>query len=292
MTSGSKALLRRAALYLLCIIALYMTQPTTSIPVEASSMRETPISLPILMYHSLLRDPARSNAFIVSPNVLEQDLRFLRDHGYQTIVMQDLIDYVYLGRPLPDKPVMITFDDGHLNTLTYGVPLLQKYQARAVVSLVGSYAERAEIESDHSVAYSYASWEELSQMLASGVIELQSHSYQLHDDGARRGALRKKGEPVFAYRDMLATDIDRMQDLLSEHLNISATTFTYPYGFVDADAEALLKEKGFLASLSCYERINQITHSPDCLYSLGRFNRPADVATEIFMRKALGDTLR
>ena len=289
--SSRRDLFRRITLYLLCAVAVYLAPPIIQVA-SAPAAEEQTISLPILMYHSLLRDTARSNAFVVTPTVFEQDLQFLRDHGYQTIVMQDLINYVYKGCPLPDKPVMITFDDGQLNTLTYGVPILQQYQARAVVSIVGSYVERAEKENDHSVAYSYATWDELAQMLDSGTIELQSHSYQLHDDGVRRGAVRKKGEPVFAYRDMLSTDVERMRDLLSQHLGITVTTFTYPYGFVDADAETLLREMGFVASLACYEHVNSITRSPDCLFSLGRFNRPAGISTERFMHKALGTTLR
>ncbi|MEG1968483.1 MAG: polysaccharide deacetylase family protein, partial [Clostridia bacterium] len=61
------------------------------------------------------------------------------------------------------------------------------------------------------------------------------------------------------------------------------------YGFVDQEGERILRELGFCATLSCFERINSITRNPDCLFSLGRYNRPAGISTQRFMKKVLGE---
>ena len=113
---------------------------------QAALETELPLAdrreVPILMYHSILKDPAKAGAYILSPEVLEQDLTWLLDRGYETVTGQDLVAYVSGTGTLPEKPVMITFDDGHLNNLTYVLPLLYEYDCCGVVSVVGAYTQR------------------------------------------------------------------------------------------------------------------------------------------------------
>ena len=85
---------------------------------------EEGIVLPIIMYHSILRDNARTGQYVITPARLEQDMLYLRERGYTTVGVNDLIEYVYNGVPLPEKPVMLTFDDAYYNNLTYLEPLL------------------------------------------------------------------------------------------------------------------------------------------------------------------------
>lgn len=245
------------------------------------------VFVPVVMYHSLLKDPARANSYTVSPQTFENDLRYLMDEGYETVVVQDLIDYVRHGTALPEKPVMITFDDGHLNTLTYGLPILQKYEARAVVSVVGAYVERAVEENDPNPLYAYVTWDDLKQMAASGFFEIQNHSYDLHKHKGSHGAVRKEGEVLNTYQQRLTSDVLKMQQALFDMANITATAFTYPYGLIDKEGEQVLRELGFAATLTCVERPNYITRSPESLYLLGRYNRPAGMSTYRFMQKAL-----
>ena len=83
------------------------------------------IKVPIIMYHSVLK--SRSNTYIVNPSVIENDFKYIKENGYTTITITDLINYVYNDSPLPEKPIIITFDDGHYNNLGYVLPLLEKY---------------------------------------------------------------------------------------------------------------------------------------------------------------------
>lgn len=92
------------------------------------------IRLPIIMYHSILK--SKTNTFIVSPEQLENDFKYIKEHGYTTITMTNLIEYVYNDLSLPEKPIIITFDDGYYNNFTYLAPLLRKYDMKAVVSIV------------------------------------------------------------------------------------------------------------------------------------------------------------
>ena len=71
------------------------------------------VALPIVMYHGLSEDPAAWGDYVISPAQFEADLRYLREQGYTTVTVADLLAYVDEGTALPERPVMLTFDDGY-----------------------------------------------------------------------------------------------------------------------------------------------------------------------------------
>ena len=90
------------------------------------ALAEEGVHLPVLMYHSILKDSARQGQYVISPSVLSADLDALQQRGYQTVTVSDLLAYVYDGVSLPEKPVMITFDDGYYNNYVYAYPLRER----------------------------------------------------------------------------------------------------------------------------------------------------------------------
>ena len=244
--------------------------------------------MPILMYHSILKDPQRAGMHVLSPDTLEQDLRYLKDHGYTTVSIQQLIDAVYQDAPLPEKPVVLTFDDGYLNNLTYVLPLLEKYDMKATISIVGAYTEQAEREDDENPNYAYLKKQRIAEMAQSGRFEIGVHSYDMHGQQTRKGSAKNKGESTGQYQAVFRADTEQCVALLAE-CGVDANVYAYPYGAISAESEPVLKELGFCASLSCREKPNYITKDPDCLWQLGRYNRPSGVSTETFMQRALGE---
>ncbi len=93
--------------------------------------------LVVIMYHSVLKDTARSGKYIVTPDNLENDIKYLAEHGYTSVLPSDIISYVYENKPLPEKPYLITLDDGSYNNLTYVLPILERNNAYALISVVG-----------------------------------------------------------------------------------------------------------------------------------------------------------
>ena len=258
-------------------------------PAAAVSEPDDAVSLPIIMYHSLLKDPARQGKYVISPDDFESDLRYLQENGYTTVVMQDVIDYVRDGKPLPEKPVVLTFDDGHYNNYSYAFPLLKAYNSRMVLSPVGAYTDQYSEPGERNANYSYLVWEDLRTMQESGYVELQNHTYAMHDaKGGRKGAARRRGESLEQYRQALTADLTRMQELTTAHTGFTPTTFTYPFGAISEESVPILKELGFAATLTCEYRINRLTHDPDCLYGLGRYLRPAGVDSAAFFSAILG----
>lgn len=286
------------ATLVLCAMALFLhaagmerTLPKAS--AAAGDTEQTGVNLPILMYHSVLKDTAKSGTYVVTPAQLESDMQYLKQHGYQTVVMQDLIDYVDGIGELPQQPVMLTFDDGYYNNLTYVLPLLQKYDMRAVISVVGSYTEQFSETPDPNPNYGHLSFDELRALADTGRVEIQNHSYDMHSLTERRGSSQKKGEPDETYRKVFCEDVGRLQTLLLEHSGLVPTTYTYPFGLIGDGTRACLEKLGFRASLTCFEKANYIVAGDAaCLFGLGRYNRPAKYTTQAYLQKALGSPIK
>ncbi len=250
-----------------------------------SDPRENGIPLPVLMYHSVFS--GRHSDYVVPPEVLESDFAYLSDHGYQAVLVSDLVEYVYNGKPLPEKPVMITFDDGYYNNLEQCLPLLEKYDMCAVISVVGSYIVNQAEQDSHITAYSYLTFPEIQTLLESGRIEIGNHTYDLHSHTHRQGCGILPEESETAYRELLRSDLEQLQSLLASQVQMRPVVFTYPYGYVCRESIPVLRSMGFLATLTCYEEPNRITRDPDCLFGIGRYNRPYGISTDAYMQKAL-----
>ncbi len=243
------------------------------------------VKVPIIMYHSILKSAKVKTKYIVTPAQFEEDLVWLKNNGYTSIFMSDLINYVYDGTPLPEKPIIITFDDGYYNNLTYMYPLLVKYDMKAVISVVCSYSEEFSKTMDLNPAYAHLTWDNIKELSNSGYVEIQNHSYNMHTNDKRKGCSILKGEDEGEYKKILSTDIMKAESLLNDNCGISTNTFTYPFGYICTQSEEIIKELGFKASLSCYENMNYITRDTNCLYSLKRFNRDSRLSTSKFMSK-------
>lgn len=235
------------------------------------SARKSPANtaLPVLMYHHVVPDGAACSIYAVTVSRLEEDFRYLSENGYAAVLPRELA----AGMELPEKAVMITFDDGYVSNYELMYPLLQKYRLRAVIHVIVSKPDLG--------APNYCSWDMLREMSASGLVEIGSHTYDLHKsaaggsyDGARRnGVQRIAGESDAAFRARVLDDIQLSFDRLNEELNTPAVCFAYPYGAVDSASLALI-ESLFAVSLSTSRRTADLS---DGLYLLPRWGISMDI---------------
>lgn len=266
-------------LIILMIISIFMYN------VSKAQTGET-VELPIIMYHSVLK--SRSGDYIVHPSELENDLKYIKENGYETIVMADLINFVYEGTELPQKPIMITFDDGCYNNLGYAVPLLEKYNMKAVISIVGSYTDTYTKSDEANLNYSYLRWKDVKELISGGTIEFQNHTYDLHSNkNGRMGCKKKSWESYEEYESLLSNDLLKLQNEFKQEIGYEPNTFTYPFGAVSNGTTSIIKKLGFKASLSCTSGVNYITRNPESLYLLKRNNRISGISTEKFFNKML-----
>ncbi len=241
----------------------------------------------ILMYHSLLKDPTRHGKYVVSPDLFESDLKYLKEHGYSFVGIQELIDFVYSGAPLPKKSVVITFDDGYYNNYLYAYPLLEKYDAKMVISVIGKYTDLYDGEKPNAY-YSHVTWDMINEMLASGRVEIGNHTYSMHTNGERRGSKKIKGETDEHYSKILTEDIGKLQAEMFEHTGTYPSVYTYPFGAISNASFGIIADMGFLASLSCTEKPSTVTRGkPESLRCLGRFLRPTKISSADFFEKKI-----
>lgn len=274
-----------AVLFLLLFITIAYFIGFYEVKYAVSTSTSPSVKLPIIMYHHILKDSKKWGKYVISPLEFEDDIIYLKKEGYTTIVMKDLIDYVYNKKPLPLKPIILTFDDGYLSNYEYIVPILEKHGCKAVISVVGEFIERNTAECISSTAYSYMNWDQIKELVHSPYIEIQNHSYSMHKISKRRGASRKKGESYEQYKIALNNDVEKLQLLMKEKTGYRPTTFTYPYGFSSEESNQILIDMGFLATLSCNTGVNYISRNKEELYNLKRFNRPNGVSQYKFFKQ-------
>ena len=253
-----------------------------------ASNTDTGVELPILMYHSVLKNSELSGKYIVTPKTLEEDIEYLEKNGYTTVSMQSVIDYVDNDAPLPEKPVMLTFDDGSYNNYEYVLPILEKHNAHGIFCVVGKYTDDYTSMNEANTAYGYMRWIEVYNMSVNEHTELANHSYNFHKyGGGRNGSKKRPGEGSADYKELFRADTEKVQNGFKANSVTPPVIYAYPFGAYSKESLDVLKSMGFRATLTCNEGVNIITHNPECLYLLKRNNRPSGVSSEQFLSKLI-----
>ncbi len=281
---------------IICYILIFAAVVSAAKICEMSNSRtalaeieEGSVALPVLMYHSVCGEAGKAAKFIVSEQDLRADFEYIKNNGYTTVGSAELIDFTENGTPLPEKPIMITFDDGYYNNYKIAFPLLKEYNMKAVISIIGRYTDLYSENNEENVNYSHITWNEAREMIDSGLVEIQNHSYNSHTTGeGRNGTKKKKGESETAYAEYIYSDIGKLQDEIEDHLGYTPQLFAYPFGSVCDASYAPLKQLGFKITLSCEEKVNYIKPGDtDALYMLGRYLRPHSKSAAKILDKAM-----
>lgn len=256
---------------LMFIIAILAVMPGAKNKNEKAQPQK--VYLPVIMYHSLLKDKNLQNNYTISPGLFEDDLKHITQNGYTTVTVNDLINFVYSDKALPDKCIMLTFDDGYYNNYYYAYPLLKEYNCKAVISPIASVTEKFTQTRDISVTYGHLSVDDIKDMLKSGCIEIQNHSYDMHSLSPRRGIEQKRAENDEVYKNIITDDINKAQSYLKTQTGAAPNCFVYPFGAKSNNTLDIIKELGFVCTMTCTEKPNVITKDPNSLFELGRYRR-------------------
>ncbi len=249
----------------------------------AAEDRES-VSLPVLMYHDVSRSDAALGPYVVSEAELESDLRWLREHGYETVSVQNLLDWEAGTFVMPPKPCMITFDDGACSTAAYAEPLLARYGYCGVAAVIGSVCTQFSENGEADPELSNLSWEAVRDMAGRGTVEVICHSWDMHRLAPRKGCSRMPGESEAAFRAALETDLRRFLAESKAHGVALSPAIAYPYGAYARAALETASGIGFPVGFTCDERVNRLTRADGGLDLLGRFNRPHGAAGEKIFR--------
>ena len=262
-----------AALLALCLVP--------ALPCRAQERQP----LPVVMYHHVSKNPSQWNDYVVSPEELESDLRYFRDNGWQSVSVAQLVSWSRGEWEMPEKPFMITFDDGFESTLAYAEPLLEEYGFCAGVAVIGSVCTRFSQLDEHYPELSNMSWEDAAQLSRRGTVEVQCHTWDMHSLSPRRGCSRMPGESTEHYDAALRADLQKFLDAAEENGVSLTMSLAFPYGEYCEQAQCILRDMGFLASFTCDERVNLLERDPDALFGIARYNRPHGAEPEMFYKK-------
>lgn len=265
---------------------------TNTFPVRAfhffknSEAEPQGVVLPIIMYHEV--KPYKTRKDVITPYEIEADLKYLQANNYTTITMTDLIDSVNGKKELPPKPIILSFDDGYYNNYAFVYPLLKKYNLKIVFSMIGKYTDDATQIPENNLNYSHVTWDQANEMIRSGLVEIQNHTYNLHTITSKRfGCQKNKGESPEHYEQILTEDIGKLQREITDRTGTAPNTFTYPYGQVSKESYPIIKKLGFKASLTCDYGVNIITRDQEILYGLKRICRAHGVPLQKALREAM-----
>lgn len=250
------------------------------------------VRVTVIMYHQISKNSGNVGKYVIDAKELEKDFIWLRDNGYETVSVRELTDYVSGFGTLPEKSVLLTFDDGYETGFTVLYPLLKKYNMKAVISVVGSYTELFTENEDHNDKYSYLDREEVRLLSKSPLVEIGNHSFDMHyyESGKRRGINKLSGETYDAYRKAVTADVGKMQEYLMKITGNKPYIMAYPFGEYNKDTAEICGSLGLPVTFTCEEKPCIVTqYQKASLTNIGRYNRSGTADREKFFGKILSD---
>ncbi|MBV8886687.1 MAG: polysaccharide deacetylase family protein, partial [Chroococcidiopsidaceae cyanobacterium CP_BM_RX_35] len=185
--------------------------------------------VPVIMYHDIL--PQKEVFFDITPQEFEQHLRQIHDNGLTPISLDQLVAHLRTGLPLPEKPILLTFDDGYESAYKYVYPLLKQYGYPAVFSI---YTKNIGINTGRE----HVTWDQLREMAANPLVTISAHSVTHPQD-------------VTVLSDAnLRMEIVKSKRIIESELGIPIRYFTYPEGKYDARVEKFVQKAGYVAALT------------------------------------------
>lgn len=203
------------------------TQAVRNVTVLPNTEYETP-GLPICMYHYVY-DPASPpenlDSNYISTDSLAEEMKYLHDNGYYFPTWQEVRDYVDGKLLLPEKSIVLTFDDGP-NYMYLGTPILEQYQTPATSFVITSYWN------DREMLYGYAS----------DYLTFESHSHKMHQGG---GSIGHGGIYTAMSREEVLADLEKSFEICG-----NKDAFAYPFGDYTEEGCSTLEDAGLLCAVT------------------------------------------
>ena len=260
-------------------LILFITMLNPFISTDKTEIRQ--FRLPVIMYHHISENTSLLNDYVITPQEFENDIKYLSDNGYNSISASELIN-----GDIPEKAVMITFDDGFLSTYKFALPILKKYNMTAVCAVIGSLTHEFTLHPDSLSDCAYMDADTVRKLTASGVFEIACHTFDMHHLSTRRGCAKTADETDDEYRKILTDDLTRFGDFYQQISDSSTDIIAFPYGEYSKKTVEIALDTGYTVMLTCDEKVNIVTTGSD-YYVLGRFNRPHGKASAEFFSNIL-----
>jgi peptidoglycan/xylan/chitin deacetylase (PgdA/CDA1 family) len=188
--------------------------------------------VPILTYHNL-GEQAKGRLVLAASSFREQ-MRYLKTNGYRVVSLADFVEFTRLNRQLPQRSVVLTFDDGYHSFKDFAYPVLKELGFTATLFIYTDWvgAGRAALN-----------WNELREMAAAG-FDIQAHT-KTHAD-----LRRAQGESEAQYARRMQAELEQPQELFTKNLGHRSQILAYPYGRWEEGLLPKVKEYGYIAAFS------------------------------------------
>ena len=254
----------------------------------------------VLSYHEIADEAdALSPSYSVTPTNFLRQMDWLRNHGYRFVSLDDVLASREGRRPLPEKAVLVTFDDAYRSIHLHAWPVLRMFGIPAVVNVVGSWLEAKDtIDFDGRPRPRAAviDWKALREMVDSGLVEVGSHSWDLHRGivGNPQGNLQPAGttrrwladekqyESEVTYRRRVQADLERNSDLIRRRVGRAPRVIAWPYGRYNAVTRDVALGLGMKVGLTLDDGANS-RETP--LYALRRLLMERSMSLVDFARE-------
>lgn len=271
-----------AVLLGLCVLVAVVAVPRTPAAQTAD--------VAILMYHAFTENEAETSSVCTLASEFERQLSALRDAGYTSVGYADLIEFVNGDGKLPEKPLLISIDDGYQNNLDLAAPLLEKYGFCANIAVIGVSIGHTTYKDTDIPIMPHFSLEDVRPWIKRGVLTVTTHSYDMHQIAAvdgndcRRGVLQMPGEAEPDYIAALTQDYTHAQEQLAGLPGKVLPVFTYPFGAYSELSERVLQEQGVQVTVTIADGANRLVKGePETLRLLRRINVPAGMEPDALL---------
>lgn len=232
------------------------------------------VQIPILLYHHLVTDEPANGAQI-HVDTFRSQMAALKEAGYQAVSFDQLRAYVEEGAQLPEKPFMITFDDGYASNFELAYPILREYGFPATIYVIGVSMGKDTYKDTGVAMTPHFTLAQAREMEASGLITIGSHGYNIHEvsgrdaEPIRPGILQREGEDEEDYVSFLQEDCRQMNTLLGGNPGLLA----YPLGRYSELSEVILRDCGIWSTVTTVPKVNTVVRGlRQSLRQLGRFS--------------------
>ena len=247
---------------------------------QATALPDKTVSrdVPVLMWHNLAEES--SGDMTISVDTFRAQIEALHEAGFKTVSLQQLYDYVHFGTELPEKPIVLTFDDGYFSNYEYAFPILQEYDMQATIFAIGvSVGKDTYKDTDHAMTPHFGV-DEAREMVASGLISVQSHTYDMHqwppfEDGnaqVRETLLPFDGEADADYEAAVEADFAESRELLESITGQPVNALAFPEGAYVTLTQDALRSAGAELTFTTVRAVNTVVKGlPQSLCAMPRF---------------------
>lgn len=254
-------------------------------PSERTDVNTYSKKIPVLMYHDI-GDEEPDNGMVITPELFEEQLAALRNAGYESVSFAELEEYVNGTGALPERCVVITFDDGYLSNYEYAYPILRKYGFKATVFAVGVTSGAETYKDTGTAIRPHFDWAQAKEMYDSGYVDIQSHTFDMHrveglDAEYRDGASKLDGESDAEFAEIFKADLEKSRSDIESAVGNDVFALSFPKGIHSVLTDVCAREAGFDVTVTTEEGVNDVVRGlPQSLRGLKRIGMYPNITGE------------